>query len=67
MKIKCRKAARRISLLAFHFNKITLQGYELGGEEILLRYPNNTGSPGSQSVSSTSGPVAPIKKKLPEG
>ncbi|KAL9982579.1 hypothetical protein ACROYT_G004641 [Oculina patagonica] len=44
-----------------------LQGYELGGEEILLRFPNNTGSPGSQSVSSTSGPVAPFKKKLPEG
>ncbi|KAJ7390396.1 hypothetical protein OS493_025650 [Desmophyllum pertusum] len=40
-----------------------LQGYELGGQEILLRFPNNTGSPGSQAVPSTTGPVAPIKKK----
>lgn len=44
-----------------------LQGHELGGEEILLRYPNNTGSPGSQSVPSTTVPVAPVKKKLAEG
>ena len=48
-------------------NEITLQGHELGGEEILLRYPNNTGSPGSQSVPSNTIPVAPVKKKLAEG
>ena len=48
-------------------SKITLQGHALGGEEILLRYPNNTGSPGSQSVPSNTVPVAPVKKKLAEG
>ena len=61
MKIKQRKGAR------ITCNNITLQGHELGGEEILLRYPNNTGSPGSQSVPSTTVPVAPVKKKLAEG
>ncbi|XP_068709017.1 uncharacterized protein [Montipora foliosa] len=41
-----------------------LQGYELGGEAILLRYPNNTGSPGSQAVHVMgTNSVASIKKK----
>lgn len=44
-----------------------LQGYELGGEQLLLRYPNNTGSPGSQSVAATTVPVAAAKKKQAEG
>lgn len=59
--IQERKEAKRT------YSQITLQGHELGGEEILLRYPNNTGSPGSQSVPSTTVPVAPVKKKLAEG
>lgn len=40
-----------------------LQGHELGGEALLLRYPNNTGSPGSQFVFNNTNPVAPLKKK----
>ena len=47
--------------------QIILQGYELGGEQLLLRYPNNTGSPGSQSVAATTVPVAAAKKKQAEG
>lgn len=31
-----------------------LQGYEMGGEQLLLRYPNNTGSPGSQPLATAS-------------
>ncbi|CAH3139968.1 unnamed protein product [Pocillopora meandrina] len=41
-----------------------LQGYEMGGEQLLLRYPNNTGSPGSQPLAAAS---VPGKKKQPEG
>ncbi|XP_074613520.1 uncharacterized protein LOC141873405 [Acropora palmata] len=41
-----------------------LQGYELGGESILLRYPNNTGSPGSQNVPVASNNVGATKKKF---
>lgn len=44
-----------------------LQGHELGGEAILLRYPNNTGSPGSQAVHPSTNPVAPVKKKQLDG
>lgn len=46
---------------------MTLQGHELGGEAILLRYPNNTGSPGSQAIHPSTNPVAPVKKKQLDG
>ena len=47
--------------------EISLQGYELGGEAILLRYPNNTGSPGSQAAHPSTNPVNPVKKKPQDG
>lgn len=36
----------------------------MGGEQLLLRYPNNTGSPGSQPLPAAS---VPGKKKQPDG
>ena len=56
---------RRNSILIFVIKRwLDFQGYEMGGEQLLLRYPNNTGSPGSQPLAAAS---VPGKKKQPEG
>ena len=55
----------RNSILIFVIKRwLDFQGYEMGGEQLLLRYPNNTGSPGSQPLAAAS---VPGKKKQPEG
>ena len=55
----------RNSILIFGIKRwLDFQGYEMGGEQLLLRYPNNTGSPGSQPLAAAS---VPGKKKQPEG
>lgn len=55
----------RNSILIFGIKRwLDFQGYEMGGEQLLLRYPNNTGSPGSQPLPAAS---VPGKKKQPDG
>ena len=44
---------------------IGFQGYEIGGQRVLLRYPNNTGAPGTENAPIRK-PAAPVSQPAPE-